>query len=161
MSGILASEAGKNLKLGQSELVFICAMLYNLGKMLVICYFPEEYGEIKARMIHKGVSEERAAHSVLGISYNELGAAVSHSWNFPEIIARSMEGPPRGVIETPKTEQDVMRCLSSYAHELCHVVVSTEETERDQALADLAKRYQKSIPMPVNRMPEAVPKCLP
>ena len=94
MSGLVAIGVAENLKLAGKEEIFICAMLFNLGKMLVIYYFPEEYEEIKKRMLQTGLDETGASKAVLGIPYNALGMAVSRSWNFPEKIVHSMDSPP-------------------------------------------------------------------
>ncbi|MDQ5985610.1 MAG: Serine/threonine-protein kinase PknD [Syntrophus sp. SKADARSKE-3] len=152
LSGLIATDTAEKMKLGHLEHVFICAMLYYLGKMLVICYFPEEYEEIKAQINKKGMGEERAARSILAISYNELGMAVSHSWNFPDLIVRSMQGPPRGLINPPRTDQEMLQNLSGYAHELSEIIIKSEGTEREHALSDMEKRYQQSIPLPADQM---------
>jgi HD-like signal output (HDOD) protein len=152
MSGIIAMDLAANMKMGRTEEVFICAMLCNLGKMLVICYFPEEYGEIKSQMLHKGIDEGKAAYSILGISYNELGMAVSRSWNFPDTIVRSMETPPPGIIEPPKTEHEILRNLTSYSNELCEVVLNAQDDDWETAFSEMSNRYKKSIPLPVKQM---------
>ncbi|MBN1614575.1 MAG: HDOD domain-containing protein [Deltaproteobacteria bacterium] len=152
MSGVIAMDLAENMKISKVEEVFICAMLSNLGKMLVICYFPEEYGEIKKQMIEKGIGEGHAAISVLGISYNELGMAVSRSWNFPDTIVRSMESPPPGVIEPPKTEFETLRNLTSYSNELCEIIMNTQDEDWTKAISEMSSRYQKSIPVPVKQM---------
>jgi HD-like signal output (HDOD) protein len=152
LSGIIAMDLAENMKMGRAEEAFICAMLYNLGKLLVICYFPEEYGAIKEQISQKGIDENRAAHAVLGISFNELGMAVSRSWNFPDMIVRSMENPPPGVIEKPKTEHETIRNLTHYAHDLCSAVTNTKDEEWGKTMSEMSFRYQKSIPLPVKQM---------
>jgi eukaryotic-like serine/threonine-protein kinase len=152
LSGIIAMDLAKDMKMSRTEEVFICAMLYNLGKLLVICYFPEEYGAIKEQILQKGIDENRAAHGILGISFNELGMAVSRSWNFPDMIVRSMEHPPPGVIEQPKTEHEIMRNLTNYAHDLCAAVTNTQEDGWGKAMSEMSIRYQDSIPLPVRQV---------
>jgi GAF domain-containing protein len=127
-------------------------MLHNLGKLLVLCYFPDEYEEIKKEMLEKEIAEDNAVHSVLGISYNELGMAVSRSWNFPETIVRSMEVPPPGVIDPPRTEYDILRNLTNYANDLCDIVGNIEDENWGRAASRMANRYQKCIPLPVQQM---------
>ncbi|MEQ8152136.1 MAG: HDOD domain-containing protein [Smithellaceae bacterium] len=148
VNGIIAMNLAESIKYGRAEEAFVCAMLHNLGKMLVICYFPEEYAAIKEEML-QGTDENVASRKILGISLNELGTAVSRSWNFPDIIINSMETPPPGVIEPPKSEQETMRNLTSYAHDLCTAVTATREDAWKEALSEISARYKKSIPLPV------------
>ena len=46
INGVIAMNLAESMKFGRAEEAFVCAMLHNLGKMLVICYFPEEYAWI-------------------------------------------------------------------------------------------------------------------
>lgn len=152
MSGLVAIGVAENMKLTGKEEIFICAMLYNLGKMLVICYFPEEYEEIKTRMLQTGLDETRASKSVLGISYNALGMAVSRSWNFPDKIVHSMNSLPRHVVDQPKTERENLQVLSNYSNELLSSLLNSPPSERAEVISDMAKRYHNSIPIPEEQM---------
>ena len=145
MSGILAMDLAEQMKVDRKEEAFICAMLFNLGKVLVICYFPEEYQEIKKRMIENNIDENSAARSVLGIAYKELGMAISKSWNFPDKIVHSMEGLPAEDIKKPRTEQEVLQHLANYSHDLCDIVANSFEGDMHTALESLARRYQNTI----------------
>ena len=151
MSGVIAMSVAETMKRGEREEAFICAMLHNLGKMLVICYLPEEYEEIKSRLAPKGADEGRASKAVLGVSYSELGMSVSRSWNFPDKIVRSMEYLPPGILAAPKTEQEFLRDISGYSNELLEAVVTARETELKAVLNDLSTRYRGSIPLPAEQ----------
>ena len=156
MSGLIAMDVADNMKLGEKEEIFICAMLHSLGKMLAICYLPEEHEEIKRRMAQKGLDEDQASRSVMGVSYIDLGTAISRSWNFPDRIVRSMEAPPAGVIAQPRTENEVLRNLSYYSNDLFNCFVNTQDDGRTAALSDIAIRYQNSIPLPVEQMESVI-----
>jgi hypothetical protein len=133
------------MKFEAKEEAFISAMLYNLGKILVICYFPEEYEEIKKQIHESEMDETRASKSVLGISYNDLGMAVSRSWNFPEKIVKSMDSLPPAIAH-PKTEQENLRLLSNFSNELLFKVANTS-SERNEVISDLLDRYNNIIPL--------------
>jgi HD-like signal output (HDOD) protein len=152
MSGIIAVGVAENMRRGEREEAFICAMLYNLGKMLVICYLPEEYGEIENRTVQKGIDEGKASKSVLGVTYNELGMAISRAWNFPDKIVRSMDSVPPGVIESPKTEQEILRNIASYSNDLLSTALKAEDADLSELMSDLSKRYHNSITIPVEQM---------
>ncbi|HPJ95804.1 MAG TPA: HDOD domain-containing protein [Syntrophales bacterium] len=147
MSGILAMDLAEQMRVDRKEEAFICAMLFNLGKVLVICYFPEEYQEIKRRMIENSIDEGSAARFVLGIAYKELGMAISKSWNFPDKIVHSMDELPSEDIRKPRTEQEVMQHLANYSNDLCDIVTTSREGDMHAALDSLARRYQNSIPL--------------
>ena len=156
MSGLIAMDVADNMKLGGKEEVFICAMIHSLGKMLTICYLPEEHAEIKKRMNQKGFDEAMASRSVMGVTYADLGMAVSRSWNFPDKIVRSMEAPPAGVIAPPRTENEVLRNISNYSNDLFSCFMNTQDDDRTAALSDMSIRYQNSIPLPVDQMESVI-----
>ena len=156
MSGLIAMDVADNMKLGGKEEVFICAMLHSLGKMLAICYLPEEHAEIKKRMAQKGFDETMASQSVMGVTYTDLGMTVSRSWNFPDKIVRSMEAPPAGVIAQPRTENEVLRNLANYSNDLFSSFMNTQDDDRTAALSDMSIRYQNSIPLHVEQMESVI-----
>jgi len=152
MSGLVATSVAEGMKLEGKEEVFICAMLYNLRKMLVICYCPEEYEEIKRQMARTELDETRVSQSVLGISCNDIGMAVAKLWNFPDKIVRSMEPMSRQILDQPKTELGTLRLLSGYSNELVSNLLNAPPDERTEVLSSLSKRYQKRIHIPEEQM---------
>jgi HD-like signal output (HDOD) protein len=156
MSGLIAMDVAENMKLGGKEEVFICAMLHSLGKMLAVCYLPEEHGEIKKRMALKGLDETAASHSVMGVTYADLGMAVSRSWNFPEKIVRSMEDPPAGVIAPPRGENELLRNVANYSNALFDSFMNTPDDGRASALSEISVRYQGSVPLTTEQMESVI-----
>jgi len=152
MSGLVATGVAEKMKMTGKEEIFICAMLYNLGKMLVICYFPEEYEEIKKQILEGGLDETGASQSVLGISFNALGTAVARSWNFPDKIVDSMEPLSCHPIDRPKTTVENLRILSSYSNELLLDLINTPSSERAETISRMSKRYENGIPIPEEQM---------
>jgi eukaryotic-like serine/threonine-protein kinase len=92
----------------------------------------------------------------MGVTYIDLGMAVSRSWNFPDRIVRSMETPPAGVIAQPRTENEVLRNISYYSNDLFNCFMKTQDDDRMAALSDMSIRYQNSIPLPVEQMESVV-----
>ena len=43
---------------------------------------PEEGRDIRRLVEQKGISEDRAAHEVLGISFEEMGVGIAQHWGF-------------------------------------------------------------------------------
>ena len=52
-SAVISRDVAEKMMFSAKEEVFICSLLHNLGKHLVICYFPEEYNEIKNIIVCK------------------------------------------------------------------------------------------------------------
>ncbi|MBN2419486.1 MAG: HDOD domain-containing protein [Deltaproteobacteria bacterium] len=147
MSGIIAKDLARNIGFEAGEEAFICSMLHKLGKHLVLFYFEEEHNQIANLMAQKGISEDVAARSVLGMTYDELGSGIANAWKFPKKIVNSMRSLPRGNVDYAKTEEEKLRNLSGFSNELCSIINNPDEEASRGALEKLLKRFEKSIPL--------------
>lgn len=89
-SGLLANSLARALSVPNHEEAFLCALLQQLGRMLVRYYLLEEARAIDKLMLQQDCSENAAVIQVLGISYPRLGMTVAREWGFPRLITDSM-----------------------------------------------------------------------
>lgn len=118
-------------------------MLQNLGELLCVNYFRDEYRQIQA-LIAAGAGVDQAAHQTLGTYYADLGAATAALWRFPERILTGMEPMPAGAVRQPQTGEMRMKALSSLCREL---VCQLTQSGIDQADASrkLLQRYSRAL----------------
>ncbi len=147
MSGMIARELAKDNRVIDTEEVFICSMFHNLGKHLVLFYFEEEYAQIVSLMENKGLSEDIAARTVLGMTYEDIGTGIAAIWKFPDKIVNSMRNLPKGRLEPTKTEEERLKALSCFSNELCAIISSPHEDQVGNDIAGLLKRFDKIIPL--------------
>ncbi len=146
MSGIISREKAKqmkNINEDDVETAFVTSMFHQLGKLLSIYYFPEEYEAMNELVMNKGVNEDKAMRSVLGVTYEELGRGIAKEWNLPDIIGESMKQLPEGDVPVAKTSKESLRQLACFSNELCAITSGDEDTKN--AYADLAARYKDSL----------------
>lgn len=89
-SGVLARDIAKGQKGIDPEEAFVCAMMGQLGKLVMIFYLPDEYRKVVLRMAERVENESKASRMACGVSFEELGIAVAKQWNFPDQIYTSM-----------------------------------------------------------------------
>ena len=89
-SGLLANSLARMLGIPDHEEAFLCALLQQLGKMLVRFYLHDEARAIDKLILQQDCSEAVAVTRVLGISYSSLGMSVAREWGFPRSIIDSM-----------------------------------------------------------------------
>ncbi len=145
MSGIIAKDLAGSAGVEAGEEAFVCSMLRNLGKHLVLFYFEEEHSQIMNMMVQKGITEEAAAKSVLGMTYEDLGVGIAGAWQFPKKIVSSMKKLPKGKVENPRTEEEKLRNLSTFSNELCSILSNSDDEESSKDLDKLLKRFENSI----------------
>jgi len=150
LSAVIARDVADKMMFASKEEVFICALLHNLGKHLVVCYFPEEYQAIK-NLTSQEIDEQRASKSVLGVSFSELGMGVTGSWGFPSSIIDSMDVIDGSFDSAPDSEASVLKSIANYATDLCTVAEEPDSAKRMEKLKVISEKYQYSVSFPAGR----------
>ena len=145
ISGSLSRATAKRMKIREPEQAFVCSLLHNLGKMLVIYYFPEEFEQIQNLVEQKRQDEADAANSVLGLSYAELGRGIAKEWHFPDDIIGSMNRLPPGEVDRPNGEGEKLQQLANFSNELTQLAAMGDPSQKADAMAKLAERYKKGV----------------
>lgn len=147
LASFMVGQLGKKLavKAGHrdAEEAFICAMFYNLGRLLVTYYFHEESLEINKK-VQQGEKEDVAACTVLGVSYPDIGKAVSRAWNLPQQISSSMIRLDEGTVRAPRMDEDRLRLIANMADELFDAI-SGPADQRARQLELVHARYRDAI----------------
>ncbi len=112
----------------QSEEVFICSLLHNLGKVIVCIYLPEVYNLIEERR-SQGLSDQEAVWVALGdITLAEIGQEVARFWNMSDKIVASMEVEPP-MPESIYDEVGITRSLADFSNRFTDLVCSQEDPD--------------------------------
>ncbi len=150
LAGMLASELGTMVR--DSEQAFIGAMFQNLGRQLTEFYFPQEARQVRgivaagARAPARPVSEDAAAFSVLGLSYEALGLGVAKVWGLPPSLQSCMLKPAG---EPPARElhdaDERVRWLAHAANQAADVLLQSQPQDAGPRIAALARRYARAL----------------
>ena len=144
-SAALARQVAEDAGMKNVEGCFLCAMLHNLGRILVTYYLDDESEEIGRLVRQEGMQPEQAQQRVLGMTFEEMGIAIARQWNFPEIITRGMvrvdPGRPGDLSEAPVK----MRLISSFCNEAAQALVEAPVPGRPPALRGILKRYRMGL----------------
>lgn len=146
ISAMVAKDMAERTGFEGVEEAFICSMVHHLGRHLTLCYFPEEYEQIRSRMASKGVSEAVAVRNVLGISYDELGMGVARTWRFPDRIVQSMKSLPAGKSVRPVNDVEMLRGLSSFSNDLIEAA-GADDGRGNRKLEEVLARFDESFPL--------------
>ncbi len=129
LSGLLAQELCQSER--QAERSYLAGLFQNLGRILVWLYFPDEAKRIaketSAALAALGIEADgpraaaehrRIAHSVLGLTTEDLGIAVATDWGWPEEMIQTLRrfDPPASA--APLTGADYLRALATASSDL-------------------------------------------
>lgn len=154
ISGSIANDLAKKLKIKDTEEAYVCSMFHRLGKLLAIYYFPEEMEIILDHVKRKGMKEDHAVQSVLSVSFEEIGIAVGEAWELPSEIVESMRPLPPGEVKKPLTQIDTLKHVASFSNEYTDLISITKAGERGQAFDNLAARFSNTMSISRGEMEE-------
>jgi HD-like signal output (HDOD) protein len=155
ISALVSSEIARNLashaRVNEDEAT-VSAMFKNLGRHLVLVHMPERYDAIVAE-VEGGAPVALAARRALGLSFEELGAAMAKSWRLPEPLVNAMSAPdaPKGKLER---SAERVTALASFANQVCDVVTREPPAKRDRAIRDLLTKFEALVNIDSERLTE-------
>ena len=143
--GLVAREIARLDDRADPEEAFICAMLHQLGKLLVIYHLPKEYTAIKSQIQAADGDANKAAKAVLGISYTALSMAVAKAWGFPERIQTSMARLPAERLSDSRKTVDPVLVLTNFSNVLAYQLETSEVANFQAVLTRLRNLYQRVL----------------
>lgn len=144
MSGLIAKDLSGRKGYYDTEKFLICAMFHNLGQVLTLFYFPEKYEQINRLITEEQIEKNKAARSVLGVTYWELGIGIAETWGLPEDIIRTMKPVTGDITKEPDTN-DMLRCISSFSNALCDIARGEGGLNNTRQIAALLSRFEGII----------------
>jgi non-specific serine/threonine protein kinase len=138
------------------EVVYLLALMQNLGRLVVQYHFPEEAAQIRRLMQaappvkageaeEPGMTEESASFAVLGVDIDALGTAVGRYWGLDDVVLHMIRRVPlAAAIHHADTDDDLLRLTASCANE---VVDSRQVPAHHRAafLHRVVQRYGRAL----------------
>lgn len=157
MSAIIAREQAKQLDLRNNDAIetaFISSMFHELGQLLTVFYFKDEYNEIENLIQTQGLTQDKACKIAIGTTFTELGQGIAKEWKLPDVISIAMQKLPAGKVQPSTAPDTITHHLSCFANELCAIGRSSDDQE--QALIELSRRYESSLNMSKERIEKLI-----
>ena len=142
-SARLANDLALKNRINQHEEAFLCALLQQLGKLLVRFYLHEESLAIDQQVQRNGVEENTAALQVLGTTYHKLGMSVAREWGFPDQIVNSMQPIDHESLIDAGTHNP-LHLIANFSNALSQALKQPLH-QQAQALKKLTRRYKKAL----------------
>jgi HD-like signal output (HDOD) protein len=88
--GAVSRVMGEIVGFDRPEDLFTVAILQNIGKLVLATHFREEFREINALKVSKGLPTREAEQQVLGTTHAHIGALVLEQFNIPADICNAV-----------------------------------------------------------------------
>ena len=131
----------KHLQVVEEE-VFICTLLHELGKIIILVYMPEFYRKSQ-ELIDRGYSDEFAAKTILNdLTFTQIGMEIARFWNFSEKIVLSMTDSPPAPTSRLDSQLYLLN-VASFCNRLTWIICYGTQLE----LAELIMHYGPIFPI--------------
>jgi non-specific serine/threonine protein kinase len=144
-----------------AEVVYLLAMLQNLGRLAVQYHFPEEAAQIRRLMQpappvragepeDPGMSEASASFAVLGVDVDALGAAVARHWGLDDAVLQMIRRVPlSSAVHHADSDNDLLRLSASCANEVIDARTAPPH-HRASILQRVVQRYGRVLGINLN-----------
>ena len=100
------------------DTAFVCGLLHDIGRLVLVHYYPEQYAQVEDYCIREDVSRLDAERAVLGLDHAAIGAALVAHWNFPAQIQQVVAGHHL----SEAAAASVLTSLTHVAYVICHAL---------------------------------------
>ncbi|MBK9171024.1 MAG: HDOD domain-containing protein [Bryobacterales bacterium] len=119
------------------EEAYLCALLRNLGEVLVAYYQPREYARI--------VAARTTPREVLGFNYEELAVEVLRRWGIGGSPAAAIRANPQVLLRQPPGLESKLYLITAFSHLAAHAVHRAGPEAGDQALIELIEHFRPRL----------------
>jgi non-specific serine/threonine protein kinase len=149
------------------EVVYLIALLQNLGRLVVHYHFPEEAAQIRRLTLpgpppregepeDPGMSEESASFAVLGADIEAIGAAVARHWGLDDgVLALVRRLPMATPVRSLEGDDDTLRAVASCANEAIDAL-ALPTPRVGAALHRVVARYGRALDFGVKELQAAL-----
>lgn len=81
----------------------VCGLIQNMGRLLACYYLYDDILRSHALQAEQNLNEDEAVTRTLGVSFEEIGAAVARHWHFPDVLQKSLETGTNDLLARPVT----------------------------------------------------------
>ena len=153
------------------EVVYLIAVMQNLGRLMVRYHFADEAEQIAQLMQPPaspqeavlgapepaGMTEEAAGFAVLGVDVASFGFAVARQWGLGDDVLHMIRRLPTDApVRKPDGDPELLRILASAANETVDVVTLLPPKRVAVALERLAERYARVLRVSARTLHDAL-----
>lgn len=88
--GLFAEMTARRMRMNKPEAMFALGVLHDIGRVIMIQYIPDAYGEAVKLMNEKRIYLWRAEREVLGFDHAEAGERLAKRWRLPQLLSQSI-----------------------------------------------------------------------
>lgn len=138
LAGAVASKLiMERVKGADTEEIFICGLLQNLGELILARTFPEEYESVLATVARDKTDTLVVEKKIFGTSHPTIGYEVAKNWGFPEVLLLPILHHHEPLKYSGGIEKIEVTCKASYLSDLLIAILYSPTPQ------EFHKRFRK------------------
>jgi diguanylate cyclase (GGDEF)-like protein len=138
LAGAVASKLIlERVKGADTEEIFICGLLQNLGELILARTFPEEYEKVLTKVNEGQYDPLNAQEDTFGTTHPTIGYEVAKHWGFPEVLLLPILYHHEPLLYKGDDTKIAATCKASY---LSDILISILYSDKPQ---EFHKRFRK------------------
>jgi diguanylate cyclase (GGDEF)-like protein len=138
LAGAVASKLIlERVKGADTEEIFICGLLQNLGELILARTFPEEYDKIIAKVNEHQHDALNVQEDTFGTTHPTIGYEVAKKWGFPEVLLLPILYHHDPLSYKGDNEKIAVTCKASYLSDLLISILYSNKPQ------EFHKRFRK------------------
>jgi HD-like signal output (HDOD) protein len=159
VAGTQAQELGKAIKYGEAGSLFINAMLYSLGDLILALCRPDAAKQLEAIRREDPANVPKAELALLGRPLHIIAATMAKHWNLPDSLVQLLEKKPVWPKTRPETDQRIMEGIVRAANELSYCLLNPSATGQEDVLQGLIKQFLPPFGLSFIQLEQTVSKA--
>ena len=139
----------------------VCGLMQNLGRMMSTFYLYEDIERSHILQAEQNLAENEAVTQTLGVSFEDIGAAIAHHWSLPEVLQNSLashigDTPPQVAANALAWHQ----LCSSFCRRVAEVLFRLPENRERIEIANSIEFFQRALHLNEKDVRAWIEKCL-
>ena len=139
----------------------VCGLMQNLGRMMVTYHLYEDLERSQMLQAEKNLAEDEAVLQTMGMSFEQIGAAIAEHWSLPDVLQNSLasdisKAPPRAVA----TAREWNQLCAGFSRQLTNVLFRLPENREKIELTRLIEFFRLPLRLNDREVRELVDRCL-
>jgi diguanylate cyclase (GGDEF)-like protein len=127
----------EHVKGADTEEIFICGLLQNLGELILARTFPDEYGEVIGNIADEQYDPLTAENDKFGTSHPTIGYEVAKNWGFPEVLLLPILYHHDPQLYKGDNKKIATTCKASYLSDILIAILYSDKPQ------EFHKRFRK------------------
>jgi len=138
LTGAVASKLIlEHVKGADTEEIFVCGLLQNLGELILARTFPEKLDEVLKKINEQQYDALNAQEEAFGTTHPVIGYEVAKSWGFPEVLLLPILYHHDPLAYKGDNKKISVTCKASYLSDLLIAILYSDKPQ------EFHKRFRK------------------